>query len=232
MDPGPISFILLSPVYFTRTVYFFAYYYCFSLDTLIPLFQANRWDWQPHRKLGAKYLVVLCAGSTLLLAKQSLDEAPYKLSRAVAKLAGITFLSLAFSWIRLNIGFLLRENSLLYSSNLPLGVSNWTVIYTITHRHNNHLQTQYNECSLKFWLAKGACLWTTHPFKAHATPVNFLIMYCFGLKKVCYCFGKPVYLDPPLLFTILTWGVSHNCRKTILSYFLVDAFSQESCVRG
>jgi hypothetical protein len=50
--------------------------------------------------LGAKYLVVLCAGSTLLLAKQSLDEAPYKLSGAVAKPAGITFLSLAFSnWI-------------------------------------------------------------------------------------------------------------------------------------
>jgi hypothetical protein len=59
--------------------------------------------------LGAKYLVVLCAGSTLPLAKQSLDEAPYKLSGAVAKLAGITFLSLAFSWIRLNLGFLLRE---------------------------------------------------------------------------------------------------------------------------
>jgi hypothetical protein len=86
--------------------------------------------------LGAKYLVVLCAGSTLPLAKQSLDEAPYKLSGAVAKLAGITFLSLAFSWIRLNLGFLLRENSLLYSSNLPLGVPNWTVIYTITHRHS------------------------------------------------------------------------------------------------
>jgi hypothetical protein len=48
--------------------------------------------------LGAKYLVVLCAGSTLPLAKQSLDEASYKLSGAVAKLAGITFLSLAFSW--------------------------------------------------------------------------------------------------------------------------------------
>jgi hypothetical protein len=77
--------------------------------------------------LGAKYLVVLCAGSTLPLAKQSLDEAPYKLSGAVAKLAGITFLSLAFSWIRLNLGFLLRENLLLYSSYLPLGVPNWTV---------------------------------------------------------------------------------------------------------
>jgi hypothetical protein len=45
-------------------------------------------------------------------------------------------LSLAFFWIRLNLGFLLRENSLLYSSNLPLGVPNWTMIYTITHRHN------------------------------------------------------------------------------------------------
>jgi hypothetical protein len=59
--------------------------------------------------LGTKYLVVLCAGSTLPLAKQSLDEAPYKLSGAVAKLAGITFWSLAFSWIRLNLSFLLRE---------------------------------------------------------------------------------------------------------------------------
>jgi hypothetical protein len=34
---------------------------------------------------------VLCAGSTLLLTKQSLDEAPYKLFGAVAKLASITF---------------------------------------------------------------------------------------------------------------------------------------------
>jgi hypothetical protein len=30
------------------------------LDTLIPLFTAKRWDWQPHRKLGEKYLFVLC----------------------------------------------------------------------------------------------------------------------------------------------------------------------------
>jgi hypothetical protein len=40
---------------------------------------------------------------------KALDEAPYKLSGAVAKLASITFLSLAFSWIRLTLGFLLRE---------------------------------------------------------------------------------------------------------------------------
>jgi hypothetical protein len=37
-----ILWILLSPIYFTHTVYFLAYYYCFPLDTLIPLFIANR----------------------------------------------------------------------------------------------------------------------------------------------------------------------------------------------
>jgi hypothetical protein len=41
------------------------------LDMLIPLFTANRWDWQPHRKLGAKYLFVFCAGFTLLLGEDT-----------------------------------------------------------------------------------------------------------------------------------------------------------------
>jgi hypothetical protein len=42
--------------------------------------------------LGAKLLVVLFAGSTLLLVQsKALDEVPYKLPGAVAKLAGITF---------------------------------------------------------------------------------------------------------------------------------------------
>jgi hypothetical protein len=37
----------------------------------------------------------------------------------------------------INLGFLLRENSLLYSSYLPLGVPNWTVIYIITTTLSN-----------------------------------------------------------------------------------------------
>jgi hypothetical protein len=41
------------------------------LDTLNPLFIANQWDWQPHRKLGAKFLVMLCAGFTLLLGEDA-----------------------------------------------------------------------------------------------------------------------------------------------------------------
>jgi hypothetical protein len=51
----------------------------------------------------------------------------------VTRLASITFWSLAFSWIRLNLGFLLRENLLLYPSYLPLGVPNWTVK---NHQHS------------------------------------------------------------------------------------------------
>jgi hypothetical protein len=58
--------------------------------------------------LGTKYLVVLCAGSTLPLAKQSLDKAPYKLSEAVMKLAGITFRRLAFSYWIDNLGFITK----------------------------------------------------------------------------------------------------------------------------
>jgi hypothetical protein len=36
----------------------------------------------------------------LLVQSKALDEAPYKLSEAVVKLAYITFRCLAFSWIR------------------------------------------------------------------------------------------------------------------------------------
>jgi hypothetical protein len=99
MDPGPISYILLSPVYFTRTVYFTRILLLFSTQYAHTLCfkQTGEID-KPHRKLETKYLVVLCAGSMLPLAKQSLDEAPYKLSGAVAKLAGITFHRLAFSY--------------------------------------------------------------------------------------------------------------------------------------
>jgi hypothetical protein len=56
--------------------------------------------------LGTKYLVVFCAGSTLPLAKQTLDEVPYKLSGAVTKLAGITFRRISSSYWIDNLGFI------------------------------------------------------------------------------------------------------------------------------
>jgi hypothetical protein len=59
---------------------------------------------------------------------KALDEAPYKLSETVVKLASITFWSLAFSWTD-EPWFLTEENLLLFSSYLPLGVPNWMVIH-------------------------------------------------------------------------------------------------------
>jgi hypothetical protein len=80
-----------------------------------PLFQANRWDWQPHRKLEIKYLVVLCAGSMLQLAKQSLDEAPYRLFWAVAsQQASPSVVCLLLSWT-INLGFLTEGKPCCYT---------------------------------------------------------------------------------------------------------------------
>jgi hypothetical protein len=50
----------------------------------------------------------------------------YKLSGAVAKPASINLQKLVLSPIGLiNLGFILREDLLLFSSYLPLGVPNW-----------------------------------------------------------------------------------------------------------
>jgi hypothetical protein len=74
----------------------------------------------------------VCAGSTLLLAKQSLDEAPYKLSGAVVKLASITFGRLSALLLTDIPWFLTEEKDLLLcSSYFPLGVSQLP-------GHNNH----------------------------------------------------------------------------------------------
>jgi hypothetical protein len=55
----------------------------------------------------------------------------YKLSRAVAKLASINLRKLVLSPTgSINLGFILRENLQMCSSYIPLGVSNWAVIYT------------------------------------------------------------------------------------------------------
>jgi hypothetical protein len=54
----------------------------------------------------------------------------YKLSGAVAKLASINLQKLVLSLTgSINLGFILREDLLLCSSYLPLGVPNWTDIY-------------------------------------------------------------------------------------------------------
>jgi hypothetical protein len=117
------TFILPSTantVYFPQALFYFtANKHLFPHYMSNPLFSANRWDWQPHCKLWQSNLVVLCAGSTLLLT--------LKLPRAINCLLAPVSNNLR-KWFlsptgRLNFGFILRENLLLCSSYLPLGVS-------------------------------------------------------------------------------------------------------------
>jgi hypothetical protein len=82
---------------------------------------------------------VLCAGSTLSLAKQSLDEAPYKLSGAVAKLAGITFSRLALSYWINNLGFITEGKLAAIFIKPSLGVFNWPIIYFINYTPTSFL---------------------------------------------------------------------------------------------
>jgi hypothetical protein len=60
--------LLQAPFTFRKHYLLTANKHLFPYDTFNPLFSANQWDWQPHCKLGQSILVVLCAGSTLLLA--------------------------------------------------------------------------------------------------------------------------------------------------------------------
>ena len=57
------SFLYINQTTTSNHVYLLQLLFCklFPLDTFNPLFQQNRWDWQPHLIVGAKYLgCVVC----------------------------------------------------------------------------------------------------------------------------------------------------------------------------
>ena len=127
----PVLFSLL--IYnHINSVYFLQYcslFYCkhfFPHYTVNPLYSANRWDWQPHWIVGAKYLgCVVCKFHVVA-------DAIKPFSGAVAKSASHTFRSDSLLLlVRLNLGFLMRENLLLCSSYLPLGVPNGSLLASI-----------------------------------------------------------------------------------------------------
>jgi hypothetical protein len=70
---------------------------------------------------------------------KALDEAPYKLSRAVAKLVSITFLSLTFSYWIDNLGFITEGKLAAIFIKPSLRVSNWPVIYFINYTPTSFL---------------------------------------------------------------------------------------------
>jgi hypothetical protein len=137
MDPGPFFYIyyfLLQALFTFRNYYSLTTNkYHFTHHTFNPLLSANRWDRQPHYKLGQSILVVLCASSMLLLAQTPRHQR--HLLALLPKLANNNLQKWSFSPTgRLNLGFILRENLLLCSSYLPLGVSQ-LVLWDITTLH-------------------------------------------------------------------------------------------------
>jgi hypothetical protein len=130
---GPWS-ILLHCYYrlpFTRFIYILANYYLLPLDTFNPLFTAN-WIDNLTVSWGKVLGCVVCrfhvaAGAKLRPRRGTI----YKLSGVVAKLASINLQKLVLSpTSSINLGFILREDLLLCSSYLPLGVANWADMYT------------------------------------------------------------------------------------------------------
>jgi hypothetical protein len=127
-------------VYFSQVLFYFtANKHLFPHCTSNPLFSANQWNWQPHFKLGKSSLVVLCAGSTLLLAPTLRHQLfsgalPKSTSNNLQK----WFLS-PTGW--LNFGFILKENLLLCLSYLPLWVSQ-QVLWDISKPDNFRFQEE------------------------------------------------------------------------------------------
>jgi hypothetical protein len=82
---------------FTCFIYILANYYFLPLNTLNPLFTANRWDWQPHCELGQSTWLCFVQVPRCCWCKAT----PWisflaPLSRAVAKLAGFNLRKFGF----------------------------------------------------------------------------------------------------------------------------------------
>jgi hypothetical protein len=135
MDPGPFFYIIIT-VYHLLTLFTFLQTIIFyhSIHLILCLQQTGEID-NLTVSWGKVLGCVVCrfhvaAGAKLRPGRGAI----YKLSRAVAKLASINLRKLVLSPTgSINLGFIMREDLLLCSSYLPLGVPNWAVIYTPSH---------------------------------------------------------------------------------------------------
>jgi hypothetical protein len=132
VDPGPFIYIFII-VYHLLTLFTFLQTTIFyhSIRLILYLQQTGEIDnltvsW--GKVLGCVVCRFHVAAGAKLRPRQG---AIYKLSGAVAKLASINVQKLVLSPTgSINLGFIVREDLLLCSSYLPLGVPNWAVIYT------------------------------------------------------------------------------------------------------
>jgi hypothetical protein len=126
MDPGPFFYIVIT-IYYLLALFTFSQTTIFyhTIYLILCLQQTDEID-NLNVSWGKVYGCVVCrfhvaAGERLRPRRGAI----YKLSGAVAKLASINLRKLVLSPIgSINLGFILREDLLLCSSYLPLGVPN------------------------------------------------------------------------------------------------------------
>jgi hypothetical protein len=132
MDPNPFFYIVI-------TIYHLLALFTFSQTTifyhsirLIPCLQQTGEIDNLTVSWGKVLGCVVCRFHIAAGAKlRPRRGAIYKLSGAVVKLASINLRKLVLSPTgSINLGFILREDLLVCSSYLPLGVPNWANIYT------------------------------------------------------------------------------------------------------
>jgi hypothetical protein len=133
----------------------------------------------------------LCCVQVPLCSWQSkaLDEATYKLSGAVGKLASITFLSLAFSYWIDNLGFVTEEKLAAIFIKPSLGVSNWPVIYIINYTPTISLALLNTASSTSFLAPLPGKNKTSARGVSHAHPL-LCFKFCFTLFLLASFYQK------------------------------------------
>jgi hypothetical protein len=132
VDPGPFFYIVIT-VYHLLALFTFSQTTIFyhSIRLILCLQETGEID-NLTVSWGKVLGCVMCRFHVAAGAKlRPRRGAIYKLSGAVVKLASINLRKLVLSPTgSINLGFILREDLLLCSSYLPLGVPNWADIYT------------------------------------------------------------------------------------------------------
>jgi hypothetical protein len=138
VDPGPFFYIVINGYHLLALFTFLQTTMFYHSIRLIPCLQKTGEINNLTVSWGKVLGCVVCrfhvaAGVKLRPGRGTI----YKLSEAVAKLAIINLQKLVLSPTgSINLGFIPREDVLLCSSYLPLGVPNWADIYTPSPRHN------------------------------------------------------------------------------------------------
>jgi hypothetical protein len=132
VDPGPFFYIVIT-VYYLLALFTFSQITIFYHTICLILYLQQTGEIDNLTVSWGKVLgYVVCRFHVVAGAKlHPRRGAIYKLSGAIAKLASINLRKLVLSPTgSINLGFILREDLLLCSSYIPLGVPNWAAIYT------------------------------------------------------------------------------------------------------